>query len=549
MNTISFFSFKGGVGRTQALLNTAYLLAEMGYFVVMADMDIHAPGLTLMPELGPAKPGDKKGEGLLGFLEEVLIPSDSDTITALTALVYRPRLVQIAEKKRGALTGDLMFLPCGNLGSDIETTHYHERLRRLPLNKLNRLKPSGKNVLLLTEIQDQLKNLQSEKLGGRKPDFLFIDARTGFTEISDMIISRNSDHVVMVCGLNEQNRRGLDLILSQLMTEFEIPVNNLPSGMSVVIGPVPDGEEALKEKRFGQFKELLEKRARFDESRNTKETLPDLFTVPYHPMLALSEDVISLHHPLSAPVESYKKIAEHLKKYMVGIHTLESAIGQQTRGRVSEIIPPETEKKPLQSYKKHIHPLSVTIPWNALCPKKSWKELISQPPKEIEFDFQVFFSLLASSISLSMDEKTKMIKTLHQLSQVQLTELLQIFQEERNNFLGYPANNWLQLVELLGKHQGEWLALLDELGVIDGKGTVFSQLTGEGPFDVFGPAGEYPQFWMAVSKTLEGKYYHSSALMFLEVSLEKFPETGDIHQELGDLYLRTHRLAESEKAY
>ena len=44
MITVSFFSFKGGVGRTQALLNTAYLLAEKKYFVVMLDMDIHAPG-------------------------------------------------------------------------------------------------------------------------------------------------------------------------------------------------------------------------------------------------------------------------------------------------------------------------------------------------------------------------------------------------------------------------------------------------------------------------------------------------------------------------
>lgn len=58
MQAISFFSFKGGVGRTNLLLNIAYGLARGGDFVVIADWDLHAPGLTTMDRLFRPVPDD-----------------------------------------------------------------------------------------------------------------------------------------------------------------------------------------------------------------------------------------------------------------------------------------------------------------------------------------------------------------------------------------------------------------------------------------------------------------------------------------------------------
>jgi cellulose biosynthesis protein BcsQ len=48
MEIITFFSFKGGVGRTQSLLNTACEFAQRGKNVLLIDFDLHAPGLSLM---------------------------------------------------------------------------------------------------------------------------------------------------------------------------------------------------------------------------------------------------------------------------------------------------------------------------------------------------------------------------------------------------------------------------------------------------------------------------------------------------------------------
>src|SRR5215475_16141904 len=42
---ITFYSYKGGTGRTMALANVAWILAANGYRVLVADWDLESPGL------------------------------------------------------------------------------------------------------------------------------------------------------------------------------------------------------------------------------------------------------------------------------------------------------------------------------------------------------------------------------------------------------------------------------------------------------------------------------------------------------------------------
>lgn len=53
MKTISFFSFKGGVGRTALLTNLGAHWATQGKVVVLMDLDLMAPGLTYSPWRAP----------------------------------------------------------------------------------------------------------------------------------------------------------------------------------------------------------------------------------------------------------------------------------------------------------------------------------------------------------------------------------------------------------------------------------------------------------------------------------------------------------------
>lgn len=43
---VTFYSYKGGTGRTMALANTAWILAANGKRVLAVDWDLEAPGST-----------------------------------------------------------------------------------------------------------------------------------------------------------------------------------------------------------------------------------------------------------------------------------------------------------------------------------------------------------------------------------------------------------------------------------------------------------------------------------------------------------------------
>src|SRR5213078_2270205 len=51
--TVTFYSFKGGVGRTTALTHVAWMLAMRGRKVVAVDLDLEAPGLSSLLNLTP----------------------------------------------------------------------------------------------------------------------------------------------------------------------------------------------------------------------------------------------------------------------------------------------------------------------------------------------------------------------------------------------------------------------------------------------------------------------------------------------------------------
>ena len=54
---VTFYSFKGGAGRTMALANVAWILASNGLKVLVVDWDLDSPGLHryFHPFLDPAK--------------------------------------------------------------------------------------------------------------------------------------------------------------------------------------------------------------------------------------------------------------------------------------------------------------------------------------------------------------------------------------------------------------------------------------------------------------------------------------------------------------
>src|SRR5271168_483755 len=108
---VTFYSYKGGVGRSFAVANIAVILAQWGYRVLAVDWDIEAPGLhhyfsSLAPALTP---------GVLDFI------SDCESGSPKTWNHYVAEL-QVPESR-----GRLFLMPASSADAD----DYRRRIQSL----------------------------------------------------------------------------------------------------------------------------------------------------------------------------------------------------------------------------------------------------------------------------------------------------------------------------------------------------------------------------------------------------------------------------------
>jgi len=101
----------------------------------------------------------------------------------------------------------------------------------------------------------------------------------------------------------------------------------------------------------------------------------------------------------------------------------------------------------------------------------SFQSKIQIPKHELKFDEQYFLKLLAGSISLSKDEKKRIIESIPKLSQYQIDELIKIFEEEKRKFSQLDVKHKEQLRALEKKSASEWdsLEMAQEQGDVEDK--------------------------------------------------------------------------------
>src|SRR6185295_3642134 len=79
---------------------------------------------------------------------------------------------------------------------------------------------------------------------------------------------------------------------------------------------------------------------------------------------------------------------------------------------------------------------------------KSFKTTIKIPAHNLTFDENRFLCLLAGSISLTMDEKWRIIQAVQKMSQYQVDELMNILEEQKRKFSELDMKHKEQLREL-----------------------------------------------------------------------------------------------------
>lgn len=82
---------------------------------------------------------------------------------------------------------------------------------------------------------------------------------------------------------------------------------------------------------------------------------------------------------------------------------------------------------------------------------------VKVPAHTLKFDEQYFLHLLAGSISLTRDEKVRIVESIPKLKQSQIDELIRIFEEERRKFAELGEEHVPQLEKLAQQHYDDWV--------------------------------------------------------------------------------------------
>lgn len=208
---VTFYSYKGGVGRSLALANTAALLVKNGRRVVLIDFDLEAPGLDSFGEFSPAI---KEKPGVVEYVSQFW---QREAAPAIDEFVHKCELP-------GPSRGELWIMP-----ADRRDAAYQQKLSRINWSELYE---SGLGIAFF-------ENWKAAIHRRFKPDFVFVDSRTGLTEVGGVCTTQFPDLVVMLFALNEQNPGGIGYVAEHIRAVnsdripqihyVATPVPNLPS--------------------------------------------------------------------------------------------------------------------------------------------------------------------------------------------------------------------------------------------------------------------------------------------------------------------------------
>jgi tetratricopeptide (TPR) repeat protein len=474
MRVISLYSFKGGVGRTSLALNLAYELASQAKFVVLADWDLHAPGLSLMEDLAmPGGPFPRKG--ILDFLWSALGPLENSN-RASTEVIDPLLLAQttaLAERARATNRsfGDILFVPAGLFGTDNQNA-YPKSLRKLYLPDLMtwraHLPGSDNEQSVLRFFRDRISTARSEAFGkGYPPDFLLLDSRTGITEIGDLLLGNGVDHYIILFGLNEQNQTGMELVVRG--AQDHVRPGGLPDALTLVASPVPVGEEDLLRERLTTLSKRLTRLARPLEESEKAEPLPPVLRIPYHPRLALQEEIILERYPDSALAQNYKEIAGHILKQE---RTLRSAVISTREQILADVpsalalsdsihdIPNRQPMTVLRTRIKAPRPYVDPPPWNWADQTLTHDILLSGIPLELS---QILLNGIAWSSSLRVPEKIRVMTFAMTLPGPRIARLAEPFVKERESRMQAWEYDWREVEAAHARAAADWTVVLERL--------------------------------------------------------------------------------------
>lgn len=229
MYCTTFYSYKGGVGRTLALANVAVRLAMRGKRVLIVDFDLEAPGITTLDFCDTLEASPGIVDYILEYLKTGRAPEATD-------FIHHCHFFDPEHESQ---------IPVDVMPAGAQTESYGAKFAQIDWRELYQEK---EGFLLMEDLRQQWANLGY--------DYVLIDSRTGLTDVSGICTRQLPDGVVTLFFPNEQNLVGLTEMVKSIRSTTARP--RKPELVFVASRlPKLDDENGVLERWLARFKEGL----------------------------------------------------------------------------------------------------------------------------------------------------------------------------------------------------------------------------------------------------------------------------------------------------
>lgn len=262
---VTFYSFKGGMGRTTALAATALALAQDGNNILLIDTDIEAPGLaTLFFD------ENRIYSGLVDYLLEAAVTPSNELIdmSDIIQQVDDPVLMD-------GMEGRIFVIPAG-----IVDQGYLQKLARIDFQDTL---PGNMKKQLSRLMKEAVKVIQAVC----RVDYVLLDARAGFHDMGGIITTQMPHGAVLFGKDSRQSWQGLELVLKSIsMTQEEKPPVAIVDSSCGLNGLVSAKEkEAFKNQAYTSCCEAYYAEDEEQPGPDAVDEAHSPIFIPYQPLL------------------------------------------------------------------------------------------------------------------------------------------------------------------------------------------------------------------------------------------------------------------------
>lgn len=325
---VTFYSYKGGTGRSMTLANVAWILASAGKRVLVVDWDLEAPGLHryFHPFLQDKELTSSEGiiDFVVDFAAKAVTPAEKKDDDWYHPYTNIRRYASSLAWDFGP--GTLDFVPAGRQGSD-----YATRVNSFNWEKFyNRL---GGGIFL-----------EAAKRSMAGYDYVLIDSRTGVSDTSGICTVQMPDLLVVCFTYNIQGIEGAAAVAESAVLQRQKPDGD--PGLLVL--PVPMRVEMAEKHKLDVAREAAQEK--FDPflshlTPQQRDVYWGGIEVLYQPFYAYEEVLATFG---DKPFQT--------KSLLASMETLTSYITDGAVGRMASL-PEEKRQEVLAKYTRQRKPV------------------------------------------------------------------------------------------------------------------------------------------------------------------------------------------------